>query len=190
MLFSTKTGPAMEPVSLQEALEHLRWEFDTEHDLIERLIKSATEYVENYTQRLIIQRTITGYADGFENCMELKPDLVSVASIKYQDTTDTQQTLDSSVYKVNPHKLVGELKLKSGQSWPSTFDDDLVVEVEFTAGMAESNEDAPHDIKAAILLMVGTLFENRESIVVGVSSSDMPLTVKMLLDPYRIPVIG
>jgi len=190
MLFSTKTQPASEPVSLQEALEHLRWELDTEHDLIERLIKSAREYVEQQIQRLIIQRTLIGYADCFEDRMELKPDLVSVASVKYQDATDTQQTLDSSVYKVNPHKLVGEFKLKSGQSWPSTFNDDLVVEVEFTAGMATNNEDASHDIKAAILLIVGTLFENRESIVAGISVEEMPLSVNMLLEPYRIPVIG
>jgi uncharacterized phiE125 gp8 family phage protein len=122
--------------------------------------------------------------------MELKPDLVSVTSVKYQDATDTQQTLDSSVYKANPYKLVGEVKLKAGQSWPSTFVDDLAVEVEFTAGMATSNEDAPPDIKAAILLIVGTLFENRESIIVGVSVEDTPMSVKMLLDPYRIPVIG
>lgn len=190
MLFSTTTGPSVEPVSLEEALQHLRVVEDEEHDLVRRLIASARAYVENYTQRFIIQRTITGYADCFENTMELKADLVQVNFIKYQDATDTQQTLGTSVYRVNPHKYVGEVTLANGQTWPEVYDEINVVEVEFTAGMAKSAEDAPGDIKAAILLLIGTLFENRESIIVGTISGEMPLTVKMLLDPYRVPNIG
>lgn len=50
---------------------------------------------------------------------------------------------------------------------------------------ADGNDVAvPATIKAAILLIVGDLYENREAAFVGVSRSDNP-TVNRLLWPYR-----
>lgn len=44
--------------------------------------------------------------------------------------------------------------------------------------------DAPEDIKQAVRLLVGHWFENRESVVVGTSASEIPMTVQMLVGPH------
>ncbi len=40
-------------------------------------------------------------------------------------------------------------------------------------------------IRAAMLLMVGHWYENREAVIVGSISSELPLAVECLLHPYR-----
>lgn len=41
-------------------------------------------------------------------------------------------------------------------------------------------------IRTACLLILGTLFENREDVIVGTISSELPLGSRSLLTPYRI----
>lgn len=46
--------------------------------------------------------------------------------------------------------------------------------------------NVPAPIKAAILLMLGTLYENRETIVIGQSAVTLPWAAEALLAPFRI----
>lgn len=48
----------------------------------------------------------------------------------------------------------------------------------------DNNNNVPPAIKAACLLMIGDLYENRETIVTGASIDILP-TAKNLLYPYR-----
>ncbi|MDZ7863379.1 head-tail connector protein [Acidovorax sp.] len=41
-------------------------------------------------------------------------------------------------------------------------------------------------IKAAILLLVGHLFANREDVVTGTIASNLPMGSRVLLQPYRV----
>lgn len=42
------------------------------------------------------------------------------------------------------------------------------------------------DIRAAILLLIGLWYANRESVVIGETAVKLPLAVDSLLQPYRI----
>lgn len=42
------------------------------------------------------------------------------------------------------------------------------------------------DVKAAMLLLIGHWYANREAAIVGASASKLPLAVESLLQPYRI----
>lgn len=44
--------------------------------------------------------------------------------------------------------------------------------------------DAPRDIKQAVMLLVGSWFENREATVTGTINTELDLGVKMLLAPH------
>ena len=60
------------------------------------------------------------------------------------------------------------------------------------------NEDSPgyaddpdsillnDDVKAAMLLLIGHWYANRESVVIGETVAQVPLAVEALLQPYRI----
>ena len=43
---------------------------------------------------------------------------------------------------------------------------------------------APADIQQAVKLLVGHWFENRESVVVGTTAAEVPMSVQMLLSPH------
>lgn len=61
-------------------------------------------------------------------------------------------------------------------------------ETKDSPGYAE-DEDAilyGDDVKAAMLLLIGHWYANRESVVVGQTVAEMPFAVESLLQPYRI----
>ena len=49
-----------------------------------------------------------------------------------------------------------------------------------------SPESLPASIRAAILLILGTLFDNEADVVVGRSVAQLPLTAEKLLQPWRV----
>ena len=49
-----------------------------------------------------------------------------------------------------------------------------------------SAESIPASIKAAVLLILGTLFDNEADVVVGRSVAQLPLTAERLLQPWRV----
>ncbi|HFS7074846.1 TPA: head-tail connector protein, partial [Enterobacter hormaechei] len=42
------------------------------------------------------------------------------------------------------------------------------------------------DVKAAMLLLIGHWYANRESVAIGQTVAEVPLAVEALLQPYRI----
>ena len=42
------------------------------------------------------------------------------------------------------------------------------------------------DVKAAMLLLIGHWYENRETVSLGQAATDIPFTVESLLQPYKI----
>lgn len=49
-----------------------------------------------------------------------------------------------------------------------------------------SAESLPAAIRAAVLLTLGTLFDNEADVVVGRSVAQLPLTAERLLQPWRV----
>ena len=53
-----------------------------------------------------------------------------------------------------------------------------------------TSENLPPAIKAALLLILGTLFDNEADTVIGRSVAQIPLTAEKLLQPWRIHPYG
>lgn len=114
------------------------------------------------------------------------PTLQSVESIKYIDTNGTQQTLDSSAYKVDIATPAGRVVPAYGVSWPSTRSEINALEVSFISGYGDASA-VPQGIRNWILIAVGTLYANREAVAILSRGKVEPLPfVDRLLDPYRI----
>jgi uncharacterized phiE125 gp8 family phage protein len=107
--------------------------------------------------------------------------LASVASIAYLDDNGDSQTLSTDVYSVD---TVGKrVCLKYDQVWPTTRDIENAVTITYVTGYGGAG-DVPQSIKAAILLLVGEMYKNREES--GPSNiAQLPLTAERLLWPYR-----
>lgn len=185
MAIKVTTQPATEPVTLVEAKSHLRVDGSDDDVLIADLISAAREYVEQVTSRHLITQSLTYYGESFNADIELKAGLQSVTSINYTDTDGNNQLLDTSLYSVDTASFVGAVYPSYGNSWPSARYEKNAVQIEFIAGYG-SADDVPVPIKQAMLLLIGHFYQNRESVMVGVSVTETPMAVDMLLNPYRV----
>lgn len=109
-------------------------------------------------------------------CLEMRIPLarcITVDSISYLDTAGDTQILASSAYRVTG-LLTDDCRIRParGTSWPSTLTDDReAVTIGFTSGFGSTTDDVPASIRHALMTMVATGYENRESIVFGAFGS-------------------
>lgn len=187
--------PTVWPVTLDEAKNHLKVETSITDDdaLITRLIKSATRSAEQYTECSFIQQTIKAYADLFPTISNTNPfnqaqtsaielkfgPFISLSSVQYKQLSDgSVVTLGADQYE---YDLVSTIaRIKPLTSWPSTAALLNSVIVTFVAGMGSDATEIPEDIKSAILLVVGYMYENRED-----SVKKLPSASEYLLQPYK-----
>lgn len=162
------------------------------------LIKSARQDAENYVDRALITQTWDLKAESFDELLVgsyilvPKPPLVSVTSITYVDTVGTSQTWASGNYTVDapagPQAMHGRIARAYGISFPATRSVINAVTVRFVAGYGAASA-VPQPLKQAMLLLIGHMYENRESVVVagrGELVVEIPQSAKWLMDPYRV----
>jgi uncharacterized phiE125 gp8 family phage protein len=182
-----KTGPATTAISLAEAKAFLRVDSDYDDDdsYITSLIGVATNVVEQFTRRRLITQTYNIYYDEFPPYMDLQVgNVASVTHVKYYDTDNTLQTLDTSQYDVDIRVKPGRIYQAEDGNFPDTYERANSVEVEFVVGSAASDvEDA---IKQGMFIVIGRYYENRQDVVTGTIASELPLMVEHLLTPYRL----
>lgn len=180
------TPPAEEPVTLTQAREHLRATSTEEDAKILALIMAAREHVEDYTRRRLITQTWELVLDEFPRELELpSPPLQSVTSIKYLDESDVEQTLGTSSYQVDADSEPGRVVLAPNAEWPDLSEKINAVRIRFVCGYGGAAA-VPWAIRAAMLLIIGHLFEQREQVNVGNLVTEMPFGVDRLLAPYRM----
>lgn len=181
------TAPASEPVTASEAKLHCRVDHSTEDAIFTRLIEVARNQCEAISGRAFITRTYTAYLDRWpRHCFELPyPPLATISSIKYYDDAGSAAvTVASSNYIVDANSEPGRVAFVSGYSLPSvTLREINGVEIIYTAGYGATADSVPDQYKQAMLLLIGHLYENRESVVIqqGVGLVQVPQAVEWLL---------
>lgn len=178
------TPPADLAVDIDEARRHLRvQDEDSDDALISAYIEAAQQSLA-YLGRAF--RPATYALDlCYFGCSWTRlpmPPLRSVNAILVTDANGDQTALDESLYTVSTSdEGIGSIRLAYGQSWPSSRGDLGSVSIEFDAGY----DDVPAALRAAILLIVGSLYENR-SAASPVAMTALPGGVDALVAPYRI----
>jgi len=188
------TAPDDGPVTLAEAKLHLRIDSTDEDTLIRALISAATENVDGprgYLGRALLTQTWDYYLDGF--CynpsrvyhpsyieIPLTP-LRSVTGVYYRDSAGNEQTLSASSYTVDTASEPG--RIYSITAWPSSQLSYNTVRIRFVAGYVD--DEVPFPIKAAILIHIADLYEQRESMN-GANMALLPWSAQQLLKPHRM----
>lgn len=191
-------APTARPVTLAQAKAQCNIESaDLNHDvLLERLIKAARQHAERYMGRRIIEQTIELVLDGWpvEGYLELHGgELRELLAIYYRDSDDVEQTWAAAEYRADDAAIPARVFPLRGYSFPGLSGLPASVRIRYKVGYPPGTgsptdyaANVPEDIKQAILLMVGTWFENREETIVGTISSQLALGVERLLWPYRV----
>lgn len=173
------TGPTSPAVTTAEAKSHLRVDIADDDTLISELVAAAVQMFEELNGRALFTQTWKMTLDRWPSSgrIELpRPPLASVTSIKYYDTAGTEYTFDSANYDVETGRTPGRVSLGYGQVWPAEslrYNSPIVVT--YVAGWA-TTAAIPARYKAAIKLLVGHWYENRETII---TSGAMPKAVPL-----------
>ena len=184
------TAAAEEPVTLTEVKQHLRVDIDDDDFYLQDLIAAARQHVEeNVLSSALITQTWDYIIDDWPGDVITlpKPPLQSVTSVKYTDEDDNELTVSSSDYRVDTDSFPGRIVLKTSASWPTVELKEFGgVVVRFVAGYG-LEAAVPPSIKAAIKLIIGDLYENRENTLVaqGITVATLPYTAHVLLQNYR-----
>lgn len=117
------TLPRAEPISLEEAKDHVRQSHSADDTYIGVLIGAARARVEKITGRALVLQTWDYALDGFphDERLELpRPPVRAVSSVTYHDDDlSTSTVFSSSKYQVDMLKTPAAVVLKYGESWPS-----------------------------------------------------------------------
>jgi len=194
---------ATEPIDLCEARKHLRIEpfgYPLAHpddDYVDRCISASRQWVEEYTRRHLISKTIEVYANEFARQLPFSfLPVQGVDSIEYLANDETTKTVGSNVYKLKIYENEAKLILGYNQEMPNDVIPEesaitITVAAGYTNGSSPDTYPLPYPIKAAMLLIIGHLYENRQEDVLGntrISFNSLPMGVYSLLQPYRLGI--
>jgi uncharacterized phiE125 gp8 family phage protein len=184
-----------EPITLAQARAHLR--LDTsgsppshpDDSLVTALITAARESAEAFTGLAIVEQTYLLVLDEFpEDEIDLGVWPVrSIDSITYVDELGATQTLSSSKYLLDPYDRPA--RLQPTEPWPATKSRLNAITITMTVGMGAGSPtmyNVPIAIERGMLMLIGHLYENRESVNIGNVVTAMPMATEYLLMPYRI----
>lgn len=166
------TEPADEPVSINEALDHIRSDANDEDKFVESLITAARRHVERVVGKTLVSTTFDYTIQRFPSCIVLpRYPVSSVTSITYNDNAGASQTLASSSYTVSlgSEDMQGTIQPAVNQSWPTTYAHVDDVTVRFIAGFGTA-ADVPQTYKHMMLLLLAHWDMHREATIEGTIS--------------------
>lgn len=181
------TAPSTTTVTTAEAKAHLRVDHSTEDTLIGSLVQAATDHLDGYSGilgRCLVTQTWRQDFDSFERTMRLPLLAAGITSAIYVDDNAAETTITSTNYELQADDLGSFVRFIDDYAFPSGLAETRALRVTFTAGYGAASA-VPASIKAAILLLVGHWYFNREAVVVGIAPAELPMAVTALLAPYR-----
>lgn len=164
------------PISLQEAKDYMRVDYNVEDALIQSLITGSYQAFENYTARLIQLYDVTLYYDSFGGTIPLPvAPILEITSVEYReyngsyvDVTSSWETFGGSIQVIHPQEVVDGGRLK----------------VVLRAGGA-----LPEAVKMGCLKWIASNYEDRQDNISGTIVARMPNESKILWKPYRIMIL-
>lgn len=163
------TAPAVEPISIEEAQAHLRLDSDDDNEWLVGAIRTARERCENITGVRLITQTWDLYTDRFPRGRVLVlPDHISpvksVTGLYYTPENGVETEFASSNYTLEQHGQPQSIWLKANKLWPGdTLEVVNGVRVRVVCGFGAAGTSVPYELLAAMKLMIGDLYEFRES---------------------------
>lgn len=168
-------------VSLADMKEFLRVDHNDEDTTIAALLDTAVAHVSDYTNKhFATDGSATFYLSRWRPAALAFGPVRSIDAVYYDDTTGTQQTLDTGKYYYDPGR-VGEFMIYF-RDVPDLEDYNAQpVRISATVGQAASA-----NVKHAIRMLVAHWYENRRAVVTGTITATIPMAVESLLNTERI----
>jgi uncharacterized phiE125 gp8 family phage protein len=156
--------PAEEPVTLAEASLFMRYTGSLQNAVITALIKAARKDVESWSNKTMVTTTYEFYTECLDDEILIPTGSIQspITSIKYQDAADAQQTLSSTLYKLDNKSIQNKVYRDPLESYPDVLVQPNAVVITFDAGYGAAST-VPETFKTVIKMRVAELFEHREA---------------------------
>jgi len=200
--YSVVTSAQTEPLTLEQATEHVRIDSTDDLAYLNSLVSVAREYVDSVTGKVSVQTTFKVVApswhaliNGYDELIHIpqrnlysipifRAPLVSVTSVKYYPPdTETLTTVSASDYRVITLTEIGFVQFK--ETPPEHEDRPDAVQIEFVAGYSDSS-NTPAVLAHAQKMLVSHLYDMRAPIVNGSVSAEIPYSLKAMLENQKI----
>ncbi len=172
------------PVTLDEVKAHLRVDFADEDTAIAGMLAAAFEHLDGRDG--VVGRCLTpqawqalGPPPAGDLVLDLSP-VTAVSGVRVRRDGAFVALAAGTDYVVRGVGAAALVRPPAGSAWPAMDDDEEAVEVTFTAGFAA----CPAPLRAAVLLVAGHLYANRESTTAG-ALRELPGGVAALIAPWR-----
>ena len=168
------------PIPLDLARQHLRVGSATHDDtLIAAKLDMAVAVAEDLTGRFIRQRRVE--VEATLPVVEHPTLRLPVPTTAVERLTASREPLSVDLWQLHADDYTACLTFDA-------FCGGMQISATLLVGYDE--ESLPPAIRAAVLLILGTLYDNESGALVGRSVSELPLTAEKLLLPWRITPYG
>lgn len=194
-MYRVVEGPAAadEPLTLAELREHLSLSMPAggahpDDALIQRLGRAARAAAEQYTEQAYAKQVWEVAYDGWVDMLsEGLPGgrVNSIVSITYRDDLNAETALPAEQFVLD--EFTRPARVREGvnaTTWPALGRHHAPVVVRIQVG-EYPDKAIPEDVKAAMLLIVGDLYEHRED-TSPAPLQTLPNGARALLAPHRI----
>lgn len=177
------TEPTTEPISLADAMAHLRIDDSTDAGLIDAMASAARDAAERYCNRAWAQANFIETFDRFPYSGGIQltdPGAVAVIGIEYLDADGTPGVISASSLTLDDDMGI----IDYGADWPVGA---TRVKVSYTAGPdagASTPELPPPSIVVAIKLLLTDYYENRAAQQWQALYTNQ--TAEILMHSYRV----
>lgn len=181
--------PTLEPITLDEAQQHCKVDPGADDVVLGIYIEAARRVAEGLLSSALISQTWEQTLDAFPALDDIqlgKPPVQAIVSVSYVDAAGDVQVLAPESYVLDADTAPGWLMPAEGFSWPATSSVINAVSIRYVAGFGSTPADVPANIRAWLLLTIGQLYAQRESIDATGRAVALPSRfVDTLLDPWR-----
>ena len=162
-------------------------------DLLDDIIETATDYVEEIINQKLITQIWEYYLDSFpsENFIKLPFGNLQTTDLEIvytdSDGDDTTMTLTTDYLIETNGTQCGRIVLPYGGTWPSfTAYPSKPIKITFACGYGDAGSDVPEKIRTAIKMVATKLYESRGEDVLGQKIVHEDQTVMRLLASVRL----
>jgi len=192
------TSATTQPITLADAKLQLNVSSTIDDTEITNILKAATQYTENVTNRAWVTQTRTLTMNGFYDPRYVHDGVIyppisplaTVSSIKYTASDGTANTtLSTTTYTASTGDVPGRIFESYNNTWPTPRDVPNNVAVIYTCGYGSTQAVVPDNAKHAIRMLVSHWYRNREA-ASELPFREVPLTVDALLGNEMVPDYG
>ncbi len=175
-------------VSTSDLKTHLRITYTDDDSYIAALEKAAVQRLEEFANIFLLETTLRQYGNSFNdlNILFKSPIVNGTFDVKYK-SSGSWVSFGSSCELVQ-HIKPPRIYPNDNVTIPDADDVFQAWRADYIVGYSAA-ANIPDPIIQAIKITVSDMYENRQSVIVGKTVSEIPRTAQYLINPYKIQTL-